>query len=368
MSNLEHEAKALLERGNEGDQVLNGVHDFCGRFIAYPDDHCQIAHTLWIAHTHSLDAFESTPRLAFLSPEPASGKSRALEITGLLVPNPVESVNSTEAFILRRIGTQENRPTVLFDEVDAIFGPLAKPNEGLRALINAGHRANAKVGRCIGNDHKPEEISAYAALALGGLGDLPDTIMTRSVVIRMQRRAPHQQIESFRFKKHTAEAQVHHDALVHWTQSISSEIDGADPDMPLEDRPADVWLPLIALADAAGGDWPHKARAAAIYLVKQSTESSPSLGINLLHDLRIVFSHRPAMFTPDLLKGLHRLDESPWGDRQLDPRGLATYLKQYGIKPKQIRIGERSARGYKSGDFADAWQRYCPQDDLQMAS
>lgn len=366
--NLEQKANAILEGGNEGAEVLAAVHDFCGRFIAYPDANCQIAHTLWIAHTHTLDAFESTPRLAFLSPEPASGKSRALEVTGLLVPNPVESVNSTEAFLLRRIGTQENRPTVLFDEVDAIFGPLAKPNEGLRALLNAGHRANAKVGRCIGNDHKPEEISAYAAVALGGLGDLPDTVMTRSVVIRMKRRAPHQKIEPFRYKRHALEAQAHHDALVRWTQSISAEIDGADPDMPLEDRPADVWLPLIALADAAGGDWPSKARSAAIALVKQSTESSPSLGIALLHDTRTVFRDQPAMFSADLIRGLHLLDESPWAARALDARGLASHLKQYGIQPRLIRIGENNGRGYRAIDLADAWQRYCSENRPQLAA
>ena len=56
-----------------------------------------MAHVLWIAHTHRMDQWESTPRIAFLSPEPGSGKSRALEVTEPLVPMPVHAVNTTPA-------------------------------------------------------------------------------------------------------------------------------------------------------------------------------------------------------------------------------------------------------------------------------
>jgi hypothetical protein len=117
----------------EGAAVLNAVHAFLGRFVAYPSEHAQIAHVLWIAHTHLMDAWESTPRLAFLSPEPASGKTRALEITELLVPNPVEAINVTPAYIFRKVGDQEKgRPTILHDEIDTVFGPKAKENEEIR--------------------------------------------------------------------------------------------------------------------------------------------------------------------------------------------------------------------------------------------
>lgn len=60
-----------------GAELLNDIHEFLGRFVAYPSPHARIAHTLWCAHTHLMDAAESTPRIAFLSPEPGSGKSRA---------------------------------------------------------------------------------------------------------------------------------------------------------------------------------------------------------------------------------------------------------------------------------------------------
>ena len=79
----------------DGAALLEQVHAFLGRFVAYPSEDARVAHTLWIVHAHLMDAWESTPRIAFLSPEPASGKTRALEITELLVPDAVEAVNVT---------------------------------------------------------------------------------------------------------------------------------------------------------------------------------------------------------------------------------------------------------------------------------
>ena len=179
-------------------RILDTVHNFLGRFVVYPSKETHDAHVLWIAHAHVMDAWESTPRIAFLSPEPASGKSRALEVSELLVPNPVEAINVSVAYLFRKVGGEEGLPTILFDEIDTVFGPKAKENEETRALLNAGHRRGAVAGRCVvrGKTVETEEIPAYCAVALAGLGWLPDTILSRSVIIRMRRRAPHEKINA----------------------------------------------------------------------------------------------------------------------------------------------------------------------------
>ena len=143
------------------------------RFVAYPSDAGAVAHTLWIAHCHLMDAWDSTPRIAFLSPEPGSGKTRALEVSELLVPNPVEAVNVTPAYLFRKIGAaDEESPTILYDEIDTVFGPRAKDNEEIRGLINAGHRRGAVAGRCVvrGTTVATEEIPAYCAVSVGRTG------------------------------------------------------------------------------------------------------------------------------------------------------------------------------------------------------
>ena len=128
-----------VERG-EGAALLEDVLKFLSCFIAYPSDHAVIAHVLWIAHTHLMRAWESTPRLAFLSPEPGSGKSRALEVTEYLVPRPVHAVNVSPSYLFRKVSDAAGAPTILFDEIDTVFGPKAKDYEDVRGLLNSGHR------------------------------------------------------------------------------------------------------------------------------------------------------------------------------------------------------------------------------------
>ncbi len=143
---------ALSRDGRQslGAALLAEVEAFVGRFVAYPSEHARVASVLWAAHAHALDAFDNTPRLAYLSPEPGSGKTRALEVLELLVPNGVHTVNVSVSYLSRRIADEECRPTVLFDEADTVFGPRAsKDHEELRGILNAGYRRGAITGRSV---------------------------------------------------------------------------------------------------------------------------------------------------------------------------------------------------------------------------
>jgi len=345
-------------------QPLDDVLTYLRRFVAYPSDHAAVAHALWVVHTHLMDAWESTPRIAFLSPEPGSGKSRALEASELLVPEPVNAVNVSVAYLFRKVGDEEGRPTILYDEVDTVFTAKGD-NEDIRGLLNAGHRKHSVVGRCVvhGKRIETEETPAYCAVALAGLGDLPDTILTRSVVIRMRRRAPHEAIEPYRRRDVEAQAQALHDRIAAWAASVHADVAAARPAFPpgIADRDADVWESLLAIADAAGGDWPTRSRAAAAELVAQSKRGTPSLGVRLLADVRQVFGDAERMATEAILKALHAIEEAPWADlrgKPLDARGLAMRLKPYGIASKKLRTGAATFQGYERGDLADAWLRY----------
>src|SRR6476646_10646782 len=283
----------LPEEIPNGAKLLNDVHAFLGRFVAYPSVHAHLAHTLWIAHTHLMDAWDSTPRIAFLSPEPGSGKTRALEVSELLVPRPVEAVNVSPAYLFRKVADENGAPTLLFDEIDTVFGPKAKDNEEIRGLLNAGHRRGAVAGRCVvrGKIVETEEIPAYCAVALAGLGWLPDTLMSRAIVIRMRRRAPSETVEPYRRRDEIGEGHALRDRLAGWAGAKGKILYAARPARPggIEDRNADVWEALFAIADAAGGAWPKSAREAAVALIAAGREEEPSLGIRLLGDLRTVF-------------------------------------------------------------------------------
>jgi len=129
-----------------GAKLLDAIAAFLARFVSYPSEHARYAHVLWIVHTWLMVCWDSTPRIAFLSPEPASGKSRALEVTEPLVPNPVHAVNETSAYLFRKVSEDSGPPTVLYDEIDTVFGPKAKDNEETRGMLNSGHRKGATAG------------------------------------------------------------------------------------------------------------------------------------------------------------------------------------------------------------------------------
>jgi hypothetical protein len=373
MSQDELDALAAEVDAGLGGTMLAAVYGFLGRFVAYPSEHAHVAHTLWIAHTHLMDRWESTPRIAFLSPEPASGKTRALEVSELLVPHPVCAVNVSPAYLFRKTGSEEG-VTILFDEIDTVFGPKAKENEDIRGLLNAGHRRGAISGRCVvhGKTVTTEDIPAYAPVALAGLGWLPDTILSRSVIIRMRRRHHGEKVEPFRRRIHLAEGERIRFMIESWALVAEFELTSPD-DLPLgiQDRDADVWESLITISDAIGGKWPELARRAAVALVAESKEVEPSLGIRLLADLRTVFGDHETMASKAMLAALQELPESPWRDlkgKPLDERGLAHRLKQYGVRSKNIALGTSRPKGYVRADLHDAWVRYLPSPSGKSAT
>lgn len=349
------------------NHVLDELRVFLGRFIAYPSEHARVAHTLWIAHTHGMSIWDSTPRIAFLSKEPGSGKSRALEVTEMLVPNPVEAVNVSPAYIFRKVGQGGALPTLLYDEIDTVFGPRARENEEIRGLLNAGYRKHSKAGRCAikGREIVTEEISAYCAVAFAGLGHLPETILSRSIVIRMRRRKTAEKLERFRRREILEHGNRIRDRLSDWV----SEISGTDgliewPELPVEisDRDQDIWESMVLLGDRAGQAWGARAREAARYLTSSRDSFAPSTGTKLLADIKTVFNEE-RLPTGELIARLINLDESPWASingQPLEARKLATELREYDIHPQTLRFDNVSLKGYRRSDFQDTWERYLP--------
>jgi hypothetical protein len=354
-----------------GTSVLNCTEAFIRRFCSFPDEHALVAVTLWAAHAHMVEHFHTTPRMALLSPEPGSGKTRVLEVLDLLVPRPMFCLSASPAAIFRTLANDQ--VTLLFDEVDSIFQKRGKDdgNEDLRALLNAGYKRGGAIPRCVGPKHEVQSFKVFAATALAGLGDLPDTVMTRSIIIRMKKRAPHEHVDPFRSREHEAPGHAIRNKLAEWAYIVGGSVGAAWPTMPegIVDRPAEVWEPLIAVADAAGESWPDRARAACVALCKVAQDRRVTLGIRLLDDLRTIFRDADALHTRTILDRLadgerYGLDaDAPWSDlhgKPLGERGLATMLKKYDVHSIKVKVAGSSLQGYRREHLHDAWQRYLP--------
>ncbi|MEU1099933.1 DUF3631 domain-containing protein [Streptomyces tibetensis] len=366
----------------DGAALLDEVEAFHRRFNVFPTEAAYVAVTLWDAHAHLMDALDGTARIAFLSPEPGSGKSRALEIIETLTPNAALTVNASANALFRLVESTPGLPTLLFDEIDTVFGPKAGGNEEVRGFLNSGYRRGAKSLRCVGDGSNQNAgfFPSFCAVAMAGLGSLPDTILTRSVIIRMRKRAPNEKVEPYRRRVHEKQGHALRDRLSKWAGTVRDTVAEAWPDMPegVCDRPADVWEPLLAVADAAGGHWPTRARAACLELVNAAKDDDTSLGIRLLTDLRDkVFCGADRVPTAVILEMLLALDDAPWGDvddKPLNSRMLSKLLGQYvtpankPIKPRGIRTPSGFPKGYYAEDLTDAWTRYCPPPPEKSAT
>jgi len=354
----------------EGAGLLTELRSALTRYVILPSREAEVATTLWIAATHLQPAWQHAPRLAVVGPAKRCGKSRLLDVLHETVHDPFITVNSTPAAIFRSI--TEKPPTLLVDEVDTIFGSAkaAEKNEEMRGLLNAGHQRNRPTTRVAGPDHKPTKFPTFAMAALAGIGDLPDTIMDRAVVVRMRRRAPGEEVRPFRSRWDTPPLHALRDRLVGWLTPLLEAAARMAPPMPVDDRAADTWEPLVIVADLAGGDWPHLARTACTAMTAHEAGQDEEGGLKsrILADIRAAFAEvgdPTALPTEHLLMLLHRAPEGPWteyGTSGLTPRGLQLLLKDYGIGSANIRFADGNQRkGFARNQFLDAWTRYCPE-------
>lgn len=355
------------EQPTSGAALLDELHDWLRGYVSFGSRAASIAVTLWAAHTHLVAEFDSTPRLALLSPEKQCGKSRVLELLELVCAGAETLSDASAPYLYRRIGA--GPVTILIDEADAIWTRKGDENaEAQRSIVNAGHRKSARVGRVEMNGKTAElrRFSVYAPAALAGVGDcLPDTIMDRAVIVRMRRRAPDETIWSYRERVVRPEGEALAARLAEWATSVADKVGNPWPDMPagVADRPADVWEPLLSVAELAGGDWPTLAAGACTEFVNGARDDTDSLGTRLLADLRRIFGDAQAVSTDTILNELHKIDEAPWADwygRKFGARDLSKMLKPYGARPKVVRRGEDTHRGYRAADLHDAWSRYLP--------
>ncbi len=204
------------------------------------------------------------------------------------------TISATPAALFRLVSM--GPITILFDEVDMIFNPKnGGNNEDLRGLLNAGYKRSATIARCVGDakNIKVERFAVYAPAALAGIaGAMPTTITTRAITIHMRRRRTDEPVEPFRERQVARQAQPLREQLAAWIDSTGTQLGDAQPDMPdgVTDRPAEIWEPLLAIADTAGGHWPTTARNACRHFVLDTGPQITSTGVRLLADLRNVFT------------------------------------------------------------------------------
>jgi Protein of unknown function (DUF3631) len=351
------------------DDLLDRLHASLTRFVVFPSVAAAHAVTLWIAATHAIPSWQHATRLVITSPEKRCGKSRLLDVIEATANTPLVTANATPSAIFRSLH-ETTPPTLLIDEADAMFtrrnGSLSERAEELRGLLNAGFQRGRPMLRCVGPQQTPTPFPTFAMAAVAGIGKdmIPDTILDRAVVVEMRRRGPGETIQAFRHRRDDGPLRQLGAEIAAWIREHRGELANAIPELPLEDRAADTWEPLVAVADLAGNHWPERARTAAIALTTDDA-AEQSLSLRLLADLRDIFdrSGRPALASAAIIEELKALPEAPWGAFDFTQRDLARRLRAYDVRSGQFRPdGGGQLRGYRREHLDDPWTRYLPAE------
>ncbi|MCC6192810.1 MAG: DUF3631 domain-containing protein [Anaerolineales bacterium] len=347
----------------DGAALLDDLTGLAAHHLILPD-HGHETVALWTVLTWLASRVSVLPLLAITSPEKGCGKTTVLGLLRRLAYRARSTSNVSPAALFRFV--EKYAPTLLIDEADSFL----RDNEEMRGILNSGHtRTSAYVIRTTGEDFEPREFSTWCPKAIAGIGRLPDTIMDRSIRLTMRRKGPGERVEPM--PEEDGAFLVLRQRLARWTADNGTAIAAARPDLPLgiENRRADNWRVLLAIADAAGGRWPALAREACAAAANADGEDD-SLKVTLLADLRTIFAVRGTdkLPTEDAIRALTEMAERPWTEcnkgKAINSRQLSRWLGEFGIKSRDIRPeGQKNCKGYRLEDFADAFACYLPPEN-----
>jgi putative DNA primase/helicase len=338
-----------------GDKLLSAIKGELLKYIILPGGVAEPI-TVWVVLTYCYDAFRILPNLGITSPVKRCGKTTLLEVLQGLTNKGLTASNISPAAVFRTI--DKYQPTLLIDEADTFL----KDNDELRGVLNSGHtKTTAFVIRVEGESHEPVRFSTWAPKAISMIGTLPETLQDRSVVIQLRRKAPGESASKLDID-FEAECLDIRRKCQRWADDNLNELTMTRPEMPKtnNDRMTDNWMPLSAIAEVAGGDWPGLIKKS---MLKMLDISDDNIGCMLLEDIKDILSNgTKRIFSDDLVEALKDKSDRPWCDwnrgKGLTQNGLARLLKPFDVKSKTIRIEDKQRKGYSLEDFTDAFKRY----------
>ena len=355
----------IWEQPINGCDVLDEIENLISQFIVCSEE-TRIAITLWIVMTWFVSGIDICPLAVITAPEKRCGKTILLSFIAKLAYRAMMASNISPAALFRSI--DEWNPTLLIDEADAFM----RENEELRGIINSGHtRDSAFVIRVVGDDHIPTQFNTFGPKAIAGIGRLPDTVMDRGIILPLRRKLPHEKVERLRHADPHIFTQLRM-KLARFSDDHNDEINLSTLELPesLNDRAQDNWEPLLAIADAAGGEWPRKAREAALIL-SGSEEVVTTVGVDLLRDIKDIFKSQKIdrIRSTTLISYLCNDTQKRWNTynrgKPLSARQLSTRLSEYGIKSRDLRFDASVLKGYLWTDFEDVCGRYLPVEEKE---
>jgi uncharacterized protein DUF3631 len=211
------------------------------------------------------------------------------------------------------------------------------------------------------------KYSCWCPKVIALIGEVPDTIADRSIVVKMSRKltsevcAPLTELNTSEIRSKCARFALDAGESMARCDAIRGE--------GLNDRAADTFDPLYAIARLAGNDWETRLHTAALHLT--SAARTENTGVELLLDIASIFmqSGREKVFSRELVatlrEGRSGMKSLALRNSAIEEHGIAKILRSYGIRPRTFRIGKEVNKGYEAGSLREALARYVPSNEVE---
>ena len=354
----------------DGAELISGVSAFIRRHVWIGEPEAD-ALALWAVMTWIHDRLEISTFANLTSATKRCGKSLLLELIGELVYRPQPLSGQVTGAVLYRM-VQLHAPTLLLDEADTYI----RDDEAVRGIVNGSQRrALAYIPRCVEPDYEPRLFGTWCPKLIAGIGGIPDTIRDRALVVRIERKPASERVSPWRERDREA-VNAMQAQIARWTRDNAERIvlglSAVTFPGALHDRARDAWESLLAIANAAGGEWAgrdgHAWKASEHFAATSGGDEGGAREI-LLGDIRTIFEadRWPAVLSSKtIVERLRDMEGRPWLEwkrgNPISTTALASLLKPFEIAPRQDRKagGGANLRGYQRADFESAWDAYFP--------
>jgi len=315
---------------------------------------------LWIAFAWIHDIAVFSPLLVFQGADTEMGKSAATDVVTRLTPRGYMVAKPTGPSLYRLVDAMH--PTLGVDDADRL---LAEDRD-LATVIKTSWKRGVPIPRVVkGVIHLFDAFGPRCLNGIDLLAHLDPATRTRCITIRMLPKLEDETVISMRYAGEDENFFILRRKFLRWATDNMAALKTAQPRMPegFFSRLEENYHLLFAIADLAGGDWPKKARAAAVKLSRE--RDTPSRGKRLLAIFFALFVRHGRQITSKQAETLVPMEDDEFADyrnsgRPITRFQIAALLKPYQVYPGLIhpRGGKTADRGYDAAWFATAFKHY----------
>jgi Protein of unknown function (DUF3631) len=366
MAKSKHKSKGKPEPKPE--LIIGKLENYLNSYMTFPESGYAFPFSLWIIGTYFWsDCFDAFPYLAVSAPTKNCGKSRLAELLYFTTNQAFLTASSSPAAVYRTLRDSES--TFLFDEAEKMS---SEQKNLMHSVINSGYRRGQTIRRAT-PDGGYEDFPTYCPKAFFLIGDVNDTLRSRSISIHLRRAGVDHEREKFYFQIAQPIAERNSGFAGRRSRTDGLSFKGVEF---LTDREEEIWTPLFVLCRYFAPTRELELRRIAADMAAEKTAPAMNyknlLGeelkaedeeyaTRLLRDTGLIMDGRTVVPSNALVELLREMPTGPWrkfrGDG-LTMNNLAHMLSRFGLHPRVYRDGHgrksRTRRGYLKAEVVKA--------------